>query len=179
MSLPKSIVTIEECAAYMSVGATISDANRGLLTMLIPMVENAVRAYLRHDITQPTSAYVEFYPQYERDAHEDYSFLAISDDKVYYDTGTDSGRLLYLNNLFVRSITEIREDEDARFGQGSSDFAASSILTAGTDYYMQLDSAGMSKYGIVHRVNRDWSTLPGTIKVTYVAGWTADELDTT
>jgi hypothetical protein len=78
--------------------------------------------------------------------------------------------------LPVRSITTVHEDTAAYFGQGSGDFPASSLLTAGTDYCLRATTSGISKSGIIERLGSRWPARAGTVQVVYVAGYTAAEL---
>lgn len=171
------IASVDEVVAMLSAGSSISDADRGLIELLKPMVENACRRFVRHGITQPDSEYVEYYPQTQRAVPEDWGTLEMLGDRVAYRTYTPNGHILQLNNIYVRSITEVREDTSAYFDQGASDFAAATILTSGVDYFLKIDESGLSKSGELHRINRSWSSSPGTIKVTYNAGFTTAELD--
>lgn len=155
------------------------DADQRVLTMLRQFTESQARAFVGHPISQNTIT-----DEYQRreDIGGGYDgppeYQDIVGDTVYMGRGSqdNAGHLLQLDNGFVRSITEIREDPDARFGQASSAFAASTALTAGTNYFLELDRSGLSRSGVVHRVNGQWSIAPGTIRITYVAGLTKAEL---
>lgn len=155
------------------------DADGAVLRMLRQFTESQARAFVGHCISQNTITH-----EYQR--REDIGcgiersadVIDITGDTVYVGGGaiSNEGHILQLDNGFVRSITEVREDPAARFGQGSSDFGASTVLTAGTNYFLELDRSGLSRAGRVHRVNGAWSSAPGTIRITYVAGFTKAEL---
>jgi hypothetical protein len=85
-------------------------------------------------------------------------------------------RALQLTELPVRSITSLYEDSGAYGGQAPGAFAAESLLVEGTDFYRDLDRSGLCKSGLLWKVAGGWSSEPRSIKVTYVAGYTADEL---
>lgn len=147
-----------------------------LLTMCQRFTESQARKYVAHGIAQAT------YTEYQR--KNDIGYIPTTDeinvigDTVYLGRSyARFGEYLQLDNAFVRSVTSVYEDLAAFFGQGSSDFAAGTLLTAGTDYFMELDKSGMCRSGRLVRVYRHWSSRPGTIKITYVAGFTSAELD--
>ena len=73
-------------------------------------------------------------------------------------------------------VTGLRvwEDRGATAGQGDSDFAASTELTIGEDFWLDVSrqtsgGVGISDTGFLYR-NVSWSAKPGTIKVTYTGG---------
>lgn len=83
----------------------------------------------------------------------------------------------------VRSITSIYLDHNGYFGQAPNAFAATTILTAGQDYYLNIDRGGMSFFGYVTRIGAMmqgrttlWPRTPGSVKITYVAGFSSSEL---
>lgn len=155
------------------------DADQRVLNMLRGYTESQARAFVGHCISQNTITH-----EYQRRddigvaSDADAQVAEIVGDTVYMSrpAACDHGHILQLDNGFVRSISELREDPAAVFGQGGSDFGASTVLTAGTNYFLELDRAGLSRSGRVHRRNGNWSSAPGTIRITYVAGLTKAEL---
>lgn len=160
-------------------GVSIDDNAQeyALLDQLRKYVEMAARKFVRHGIAQAT--YTEFQRKTDiatRDMGN--ASWELIGSKVYNTTYESyQGEYLQLDNVFARSITTLHEDSNARFGAGSGDFGASTLLTNGTDYHLELDSSTMSRSGRVVRIGRSWSSRPGTIKIVYVAGFTAAELN--
>lgn len=148
------------------------------LEMIRRWTESQARKFVGHVIRQETIS-----NEYQR--RDDITVYApgeeveIVGDVVYVtrDGGCNDGHILQLDNGFVRSVSDLREDLAAVFGQGGSDFGSSTALTVGTDFYIELDAAGISKSGRLIRKLGNWSSRPGTIRITYVAGLTADELN--
>lgn len=85
-------------------------------------------------------------------------------------------------------LTSIYYDPAARFGRGANDFAATTLLTEGTDYVLRVDQPDgvTSLCGLVQRINGVWpgrysrsagrlsralEPHRGHIKVTYDGGW--------
>ena len=161
MALPE-IVIFSECLKYLGKAATASDAELGLLQLIKPLVERSVRRWLGTEVTQGT--YTEFFPRANA------LNLRNPADGNY-------GKLLRLNHYPVTSIASINEDRAGRSGFKSGQFAASSLLTEGDDYYLDASQASFSASGMVVRLTTQWPAEPGSIKVTYTAGWTAEQLD--
>lgn len=176
MALLPEIVDRSEIETYLSVTTSITEEERGLLEMIHRQTEYMVRKFCNHGITQAT--YTEYYPTDDLSPTTRRTLMEYRSGRVF--TIPDVGeppRSIFLNNIFVSSITSVYEDFAAYADQGPSDFPASSELTAGTDFYLVLDKSGLSRSGELRRIGTTWSTRPGTIKVTYVAGLTAAQLD--
>jgi len=179
MALADIVDKQKDLEPYFGIDCKSNSTEARLLWNIQRYVENAARKFVRHGISQNT--YTEFYRGFDIGDNSSYGPSSNSFDLIgnsVYTVGPHQtkGEYLQLNNGFVRSVASVYEDFDARYGQGADDFAAASLLTAGTDYYLELDSAGMSKSGRLIRTNRAWSTRPGTIKVTYTAGLAPSEL---
>ncbi len=174
------IVDLSEIILYLGLQATLTDADNGLLTMLKTHIENDARRYVRHNITQPADDYIEFHPRTDR-TRFGAEIVELSGDVVSLQQSSIGGNIIQLDQIFVRSITEVREDFDGYFGSEASDFPAGSVLTEGTDYYMRVEerigSTDLNKTGHLLRRSGNWPSRAGTVKVTYNAGFTATELD--
>jgi len=158
-------------------GIDCDDPSAESLWRIQSYVESSAKKFVRHGIVQ--QEYTEF-QRHDNIGLTDFDSgdFELIGDTVYSTQHTQHyGQVLQLNNGFVRSVSNVYEDASAYFGQRSGDFPASSELTSGTDFYMELDNAGISKSGRLIRVSRGWSTKPGTIKVVYTAGFAASELD--
>jgi hypothetical protein len=179
MALLPQIVDISEVETYLGIGDTITEKDRGLLEWCRQMTEYLVRDFCGHGITQATYT-DEFYPVDDLTPDVRRKLMEYRGGQVVtIPEGTARADSIYLRNIFTKSITTVHEDTAAYAGQGPSDFAAASLLTAGTHYYLVLDNdaSTISKSGELRRIGTGWSTRPGTIKITYVAGLTATELD--
>lgn len=175
MAEKPEIATIGDCITYLGIGSTISDADRMLLRMCKSAVENQARNYCRHNITQPASEYVHILPfSHKEDVDND--LADVQGDKVYFYGRSQHAQILQLPQPFLRSVTSLFEDFDAKAG-ASGDFAAATELTEDTDFYGDWDESGLSRSGHLIKQAGGWSTEPRTIKVTYNAGFTAAELD--
>lgn len=158
-------------------GVTACDENADLLKLAKNFAESYARKFVGHGIIQTTYTN-EYQRRFQIGGDVHYEMVQMVGDTVYSGRETSSldGHILQLDNGFVRSITDLREDANAYFGQGTSDFGASTALTEGTDFNLEMKDDNFSKTGRVIRINRDWSSKPGTVRITYSAGLTSSEL---
>lgn len=159
------ICTRADLLVYLGKGTTATNQDLGLIQLVHRQVENAVRKYLRYNPEQTTYT-SEYHPR--RSPFPDAQAMG----------GTKHGPLvIHLSNRPVRSITEIREDTNGNFGQESGSFAAATALTSGSDYFLEIDEGGVCRTGAVRRSNGSrWPVALGSVRVDYVAGYSADEL---
>jgi hypothetical protein len=87
-----------------------------------------------------------------------------------------SPRIIALKQTPVRSITEVREDPTGYFGQVSGGFGNNTVLVGGSDYFLKMDEDGISWSGQLVRRAFWFPMTIGSVKVTYVAGFTDAEL---
>lgn len=109
-------------------------------------------------------------------------------DTEYY--GGDGSQILILRNRPVQQLLSVYQDAQAFYGEASEAFAASTLLTAGTDYNLRRDtrttSPEISRTGMVYRIASYWppqrirtygnlalrqAEADGNIKATYVHGY--------
>lgn len=155
------IVDIAECLAYLNLGSSATEQQLGMIQLLKTRAEAKVRRYLRRNVTQAT--YTHYLPG-------NVNPWDVADRLPF------SGPTLWLTEAPVRSITSIYVDRGGKAGQASGAFPASSLLVAGTDYMLDIKSTGWCPSGRVILNAGEWPADPGSIKVTYVAGWTDNEL---
>ncbi len=168
------IVSRGEIVASLGLGSNLTEADAGLIELLKGMVENEVRRYCGHNITQPTELYVHYLPARHRIPAPDPLLTAGSRSF----TIREGAEILQLPQVFTRtSGLEVRVDSGAAGGQGSGDFGDEALLTLGVDYYLDADQTGLSRSGQLIRICGVWPARPRSIRVTYLAGFTAGELD--
>lgn len=165
------IITLAECLSYAGKGSSATDVEIGQANMLKRGVERAVRRYVGSSITQET--YTHFFPQgnpFDLRAGRGLSASVIP-------VGVQTlGPTIRLPEWPIRSVTSLYEDEAANFGTTSGSFPASSELTEGEDFTVNYDHSGIGRRGELIRLDRNWYATPGSYKITYVAGWSDDEL---
>lgn len=158
-----ALTSLAQVKAYL--GET-SSANDAWYSALLAAAESVVKSHLGRQIEQGT--YTHFFSG----------------------SGT---RTVPLRETPVTSVTTVHEDLGGYYGQGQDAFASSTLLTAGTDYYLELDgtlpgtSTACSYSGLLHRTNGVWTLMPryyfpgrlyseygpvfGSVKVVYVGGY--------
>lgn len=167
-----AIVTRAEVLQWLGKSDCATAAESALVDMLIPLGESVLKGYVGSQIEQAT--YTHFLPESDDILDPEPDRLDVSNNRVVFDVqgATD---VLVLPQRPVRSITSVNEDIAAYGGQGASDFSGSN-LTSGTDYYIDYTASGISWSGNLMRIAGPWSGKRRTVKVVYVAGFTAAEI---
>jgi hypothetical protein len=154
-------------------------ADDALIEMFRGFVENDMRGFCRHNITQPSQGYIHYLPDRK---------LSVVSDKIigieiYGGRGVpqilvENGDALQLPQAFVRSITGVWVNYFAYGGQAPDPFPDTTKLTQGIDFWMDDDYDGMCRSGILYRL-ASWAAYPRGVKVEYMAGFTQEELSNT
>lgn len=179
-----SITSVADCAALA--GSITTDSDLARLEMVWKGVEAEIRRFCGQNIMQPVDAYVEFHPTTDRYVPLDpllQNDVAWNNRYTLNMSGAPAwdGHVLPLNQGLVRSITEIRFDTDSNAGTSASDFPSTGIVDSSA-YYLDVDEEDPSDLliswsGNVILKSGTWPTRRRSIKVTYVAGLTAAEMD--
>ena len=166
--MPSIVSNSELLVALLKDVDTISEQHQAALTLFHRLVEASVRKFLGFD------------PCYQQHVQ----FLPIQRRRF-------PTRSLQLPNFPVRRISSLIVDENGYSGQAPNAFTSDNgaeTLTAGVDYYLTGVTSGMggtngldaddifSATGIVERVDGYWPMIQGSVKVTYWAGYTVQEL---
>jgi len=170
---------VSESRLRLSLGltSTITDLERAIISLVHPEAEQLVAAHIGYDPVQRVA--IEYYPKNDRRPGNAGSEAGVwSPDgarrHAVYNELSPLGRTLQLARLPVRSIVEIRRDSGGRFGQGAGAFPGSSVLEAGSDYWLELDEDGRSSSGCVVSAG-GWQAEPGSLRVEYRAGYSPTE----
>jgi len=106
----------------------LGDTDAAFLTVLAGSVNDRIQRYTKRLFDETT--YTAFYSGTGREA-------------------------LILKQYPVKSITSIHLDPQGYAGQNPNGFAANTLLTAGVDYYLDVDEDnGWSETGIIYRIGR-------------------------
>lgn len=165
-----SLAESDDVFAYLSI--TPSSAQSAAMDVIVDGMSSAIKRYCRWGIVEKTlTSFLPLHPTavgyHVPTAEVGYGFGAVT-----------SGRnRLQLPAMHVKSLTSINEDGGAKAGFNADDFPSTTLLTAGDDYFLEKDSGSTySESGGVIRVGQNWSSVPGTIKVVFVAGFSESEL---
>jgi hypothetical protein len=174
------IVKKAEALIYLGLAASITAAQEALLDLVHPLAESAVKRFLQNDLGY--AQHVELLPTGQ---------AYLGDDRPLTDTEFRANAAVFVNanagtNVLVLKHTpvwenglEVREDVAAYAGQASSAFTDDSILSLGSDYWLDVDEVigdlKVSRTGILHRFGV-WPNEPRCVKVTYYGGASAARL---
>jgi len=174
------ICTEAEARAVLGLLSSITDEERAVLTLLLPAVQNRIVKHIGYDPEQRSAT--EYYPR--ADPAGGYTRVDVGwgvdsshrrAEMYYRGGGAPQYPTLQLARLPVREITDLRIDYDGKFGRGTNSFATASQKTRGTDYWEEFDESNVCMSGCVFGSSA-WPTEPGTVRVTYRAGYSPDEL---
>lgn len=178
------IVTAADIRVLLGIESTISEDELGVLTLCHGWVEGLVKRWLKYDPEYKT--HTEIHPR-RNDLNAGQGigvWDATSDGSkgVFERRGVARWHeYLMLDHIPLRAVSSVYEDYDARHGTQGGAFGASSLLTVGDEYvpvWDMTDSDGNSvgRTGMIQRYGSSWPSDPGTVKVTYTAGYTSKEL---
>lgn len=182
------IVLESEVRAALGLMPSITDAQQARLMLAVMSGHAAVRKHLKYDPEQ-RAGNAEFYPRSDT--------LVGVEHIGEWDVNTQHTRATYANTrgifrnlqlarIPIRSVSEVRVDYSAYFGQQASDFGTGTEWTQGEDFAIEWDEDGVCRSGCLVAMNAGWPAAPGTVKVTYRAGYsplefagqaTANEMD--
>jgi len=178
------IVSLGELLTYMGIASTISDADRALLNMLHKMSEQAIKGHERIQNDLEYAQHTEYLPI--GDTGQSRGEVTLDDYGMANGRVVAEARYGRMDRLQLRHTPvvdddnlAVYEDTDAYAGQGSDAFAAATLLTKGTDYFLDVDDPdnGISRTGHLVRCSGTWSQEPRSIKVVYYGGFTAAQFD--
>lgn len=163
-----------EVRGALGLNPSITDAQKMRLMLAMATGHAAVRKVLHYDPEQRVGN-AEFYP---RMADEPYGGRALDGmwdvnaghTRANFETYGNRDNKLQLARIPVRSISLLRVDPSAKFGQQSGDFASGTAWTQGTEYAVEWDEDGVCRSGCLIAYG-SWPTGLGTIKVQYRAGY--------
>ena len=155
-----------------------SEQELALIRLVHPLAEGVFRAWLGHDATYKQR--VVFLPLGTPETGiEGAEEFQLRGQTLQVSVGVDRGSdVLVLPHTPVWPLSlEVREDVGAYAGQASGAFGSDSVLTLGTNYWLDIDDAStsLSNSGILRRFG-SWPTEPRSVKVTYYGGETAARL---
>lgn len=168
------IVREAELRVALNIASSITDAERTLLQLTHTQAEAAIKKFLKYDPTQavrteylPRLALREGTPQ-TWDTDRSRALM-----RPARGVGEESLQATYLP---IRAVTSCLVDRNARYGQASGAFGAQAeTWTQGSDYWFEQDQPGVGLSGIF-LAQTSWPSEPGTVKLTYRAGYSAIEL---
>lgn len=172
-----SIATLAEVRQWLGLTAPYDATDTFVIGILMSAVDRKFADYLGFSIAEATRT--EFYPARvnisQRDQLVDGYERAGNNKVVSFSRGLTERRIIALRHLPVTAIVSVYENPDAWLTDPPT-FDAEHLLTAGTDYYLDQESSNLSATGFLVRSAGPWSTAERGVKVTYTAGYTAEQL---
>lgn len=171
------ITTTSDIQTYLGLSTMTT-----LAAQVQALAEQHVKDFLGWgEVEQQT--WIEYYPREQGATNtNDPHYIVASNHQRAIPGFYFAPNVIQLQQLPVRSITEVREDATGYFGQQPNSFGSNTILQQGSDYFLKVENPAI--YGgqpiswSGHLVRRAF-WFPGTVgsvMVTYVAGFTAGEL---
>jgi hypothetical protein len=173
------IVNPAQLKLMLGISDEVTPEEEAVLTQIHPEAESKVIEILGYDPQQRTRT--EYYPRHYPGGGTALpigGFWDVNAQRTHaqwtpaYGVAKDSLQLL---NIPLRNISELRIDYNGRFGKGADAFPADSVKTDGEDYWGTWDEDNLCKSGIV-QARGTWPYEPGSVKVTYTAGYSETEL---
>lgn len=175
-----AITTDSEVLAYIQINdKCLTPSMRGLVTRIRNKAENLVREYVGYEVTEAT--YTELMPAKTLPIRSEgdntaSGFELMAGLVVPRTTFPTNRKELVLSQIPVRSIVSVY-DNAAAYNVAEGEWPASSLLPTNA-YYLDRDYVGEPVWsGILFRNVGSWATAPRSIKIEYVAGLTAAELN--
>ena len=140
-----ALLTNDEILARLQLTGEITAVQQAVLTQVSPAVERMVKDFVGYEIEQ--ASHIEYYPSNSKLIESDplvTEFEGSTAGAIPVIWGRDEARTLYLAQLPVRSITTVYENPNAWLSS-PPDFSSSYLLTAGTDYYFDVDLVSQSR----------------------------------
>jgi hypothetical protein len=147
-----------------SMGKGPDDPASGLIGVLHTHAEQLVKDFVGSKIEQST--YTEILPPHSPGATP--NDLAAESPALFF----PAPGALQLRHTPVRSVTSVHETGTPG-GGGWPD----TYLLNPADYWLDAEEEGLCRSGLLYRLWGGWLTIPRNIRVVYVGGWTADELE--
>lgn len=172
-----AIVDVTDVLLELGLCDVATEEERTIAGLSITRAEGSIRQFLGYDPVQRSRT--EYYPLMKFNEASPQGVWEVSDTHAYWrrisQTLSDD---LQVRHIPIRSITSLWINYDGR--NGARSFDAEHLKTEGDDYWINADiddSSGtrVCRDGIV-RSHGLWTTTRGTVKITYVAGYTASEL---
>lgn len=162
----------------LTVGLTLSTSDEQLLRDAHFAGNALIRSYLQNDLGYaphtellPASQHLETWNEMET------AFRSNGQRVVEVGLTTRDNRLFLKHTPVWQTGLVVYQDMNANAGQATGAFDSSTLLTAGTDYWLDVDNPtdGTSQSGILWSYGQ-WSREPRSIKVTYYGGVKASAL---
>lgn len=173
------IIDISEVLLELGLSSSVTDEERAIANVSLSKAEGAIKRHLRYDPVQRERT--EYYPQRDYDYQAAGAVWEVEGGQaVLRQVAGAATSELQIRHVPIRSVSDLRIDYDGRSGTSAGAFAAETTKTLGVDFWPNndgRDSDGneVCRDGILRSIG-SWPTSPGSVRITYTAGYTAAEL---
>lgn len=165
-----SILTRSEIRVALRKTA-LTDAEQELIRLVQPLAEGALKTWIQHKLEY--AQYTELLPAGTRLEPRDDLLrpITVSGSRAIVDVPSGENEIQLTHTPAWNTGLVVYMDSAAKGGQASGAFGDSTLLTKGTDYWLDIDDQtnGISQSGILYHSSA-WPSLPRTVKVTYYGG---------
>ncbi len=180
-SVASHIVDVSEILFELGLSATVTEEQRGMALGAIVGAEASVRRFLGYDPL--LASRVEYHPSQPFQAQISRGIWEVMEQRaVMRQVSEAATNELQLQHLPVRGtpLVVVRVDYDGRSESRAGSFPTESEKVIGQDFwpnYDCVDASGVKvcRDGVLRTIGL-WPTTAGTVKITYTAGYTPDEL---
>jgi len=179
------IADISDVLLMLGLASGATEEQRAWAQFALNAAEAAVTRHLRYN--PALGQRVEYYPNMDFSLTGRTGTWEVSDTQAYYRTLSESAvDEIQVSHLPIRASDEngenpidLRIDYDGRSGTRSGSFAAGTQQTEGSDFFPNYETQDANGYsvcrdGIIRSEGR-WPNQPGSVKITYMSGYTQDE----
>lgn len=172
-----SIASLTEVRQWLGLTAPYNATDTFVIGILMASVDRMFADFVGYSIASATRT--EYYPSRvnlaQRDQLVDGYERSGANKVVPVERYRSERRLITLRHIPVTQIVSVYENADA-WQDAPPTFDSSHLLTAGSDYYLDTETDDRSTTGFLVRATGPWCMAERSVKVTYTAGFTADEL---
>lgn len=172
------IVDISEVLLDLGLSAEATDEERAIANAAIYRAEGAVRRYLKY--SPVLGERTEFYSASSRNPQRGPGVWEVEGDQAILRRLSEAATSeLQVRYIPIRSVAHLYVDYDGRGGSRVGAFGAATEKTEGTDFWPNFDGEdddgnAICRDGLIRSAG-SWSTSPGTVKIVYTAGYSAEE----
>ena len=173
------MIDISEIMLELGLSASSTDEERAIAQSMMGRASAAIKRFVGYDPFYATRT--EILPSHRESVrNSDNQWEVDGDVAVLRNRLNSAYDLLALSHVPIRSVTSLYIDDNAKAGTSSAPFPASTLKTEGIDFWPNYDivdddGSSVCTDGFLRSIG-SWPTEPGTIKVTYLSGYTDAEL---
>jgi hypothetical protein len=168
-----TIVTLDDVMTELGWSDPTAGDQKLIESALLRAV-GSIKQYLQYDPIY--GAHIDFYPLQSFMRTASGGVWEASDTHAYFRRVSEAATSeMQLKHMPVRTITEVRIDYDGRNASRTGSFSPTSIKTEGQDFWpnsetYDIDGLKVCMDGIIRTIGL-WPVEPGTVKVSYYAGY--------